>query len=151
MLPAGSIVGALYQGCTVTKTSHLPTRYFLALLWAHPILHISTIRVKRIQFLWDKRRKNLELCRAVSTTTVCPTWIPASPVSKLTAQSSTGPSTTPPPPPVLEGLTWSKPKDSPVTLCSIQKFLLFAEYRNVSQGLYNIIYWSQFSCMGVAL
>jgi len=37
----------LYQGCTVTKTSHLPIRYFLALLWAHPILHISTIRVKR--------------------------------------------------------------------------------------------------------
>ena len=29
----------------VTKTSHLPIRYFLALLWAHPILHISTIRV----------------------------------------------------------------------------------------------------------
>ena len=28
------------------KTSHLPIRYFLALLWAHPILHISTIRVK---------------------------------------------------------------------------------------------------------
>jgi len=35
----------LYQGRTVTKTSHLPIRYFLALLWAHPILHISTIRV----------------------------------------------------------------------------------------------------------
>ena len=35
----------MYQGCTVTKTSHLPIRYFLALLWAHPILHISTIRV----------------------------------------------------------------------------------------------------------
>ena len=30
----------------VTKTSHLPIRYFLALLSAHPILHISTIRVK---------------------------------------------------------------------------------------------------------
>ena len=28
------------------KTSHLPIRYFLALLWAHPILHISTISVK---------------------------------------------------------------------------------------------------------
>ena len=28
------------------KSSHLPIRYFLALLWAHPILHISTIRVK---------------------------------------------------------------------------------------------------------
>ena len=28
------------------KTPHLPFRYFLALLWAHPILHISTIRVK---------------------------------------------------------------------------------------------------------
>jgi len=36
----------LYQGCTVTKTSHLPIRYFLALLWAHPILHVSRIRVK---------------------------------------------------------------------------------------------------------
>ena len=30
----------------VTKTSHLPIRYLLALLWAHPILHISAIRVK---------------------------------------------------------------------------------------------------------
>ena len=30
----------------VTKTSHLPIRYFLALLWAHPILHVSGIRVK---------------------------------------------------------------------------------------------------------
>ena len=40
----------MYQGCTVTKTSHLPIRYFLALLWAHPILHISTIRVK--VFTW---------------------------------------------------------------------------------------------------
>ena len=29
----------------VTKTSHLPIRNFLALLWAHPILHNSTIRV----------------------------------------------------------------------------------------------------------
>jgi len=29
------------------KTSHLQIRYFLALLWAHPILHISTIRVKK--------------------------------------------------------------------------------------------------------
>ena len=29
------------------KTSHLPIRYFLALLWAHPILHISVIRVKK--------------------------------------------------------------------------------------------------------
>ena len=35
----------MYQGCTVTKTPHLPIRYFLALLWAHPILHISRIRV----------------------------------------------------------------------------------------------------------
>jgi len=35
----------LYQGCTVTKTSHLAIRYFLALLWAHPILHISRTRV----------------------------------------------------------------------------------------------------------
>ena len=30
----------------VTKTFHLPIRCFLALLWARPILHISTIRVK---------------------------------------------------------------------------------------------------------
>ena len=29
----------------VTKTSHLPIRYFLALLWAHPILHVRRIRV----------------------------------------------------------------------------------------------------------
>ena len=35
----------MYQGCTVTKTSHLPIHYFLALLWDHPILHISTKRV----------------------------------------------------------------------------------------------------------
>ena len=33
----------------VTKTSHLPIRYFLALLWAHPILHISTIRVNVVE------------------------------------------------------------------------------------------------------
>ena len=37
----------MYQGRTVTKTSHLPIRYFLALLSAHPILHISMIRVKK--------------------------------------------------------------------------------------------------------
>ena len=36
----------LYQGCTITKSSHLPIRYFLALLWAHPIFHVSKIRVK---------------------------------------------------------------------------------------------------------
>jgi len=29
------------------KTSHLPIRYFLALLWAHPILDISTIKVNK--------------------------------------------------------------------------------------------------------
>ena len=39
----------MYQGCTVTKTSHLPIRYLLALLWAHPILHISTIRVNKVK------------------------------------------------------------------------------------------------------
>ena len=33
------------------KTSHLPIRYFLALLWAHPILHISRIRVKSVIWL----------------------------------------------------------------------------------------------------
>ena len=32
------------------KKSHLQIRYFLALLWAHPILHISTIRVKPNSF-----------------------------------------------------------------------------------------------------
>ena len=31
------------------KTSHLPIRYFLALLWAHPILHVSGIRVKNLK------------------------------------------------------------------------------------------------------
>ena len=36
------------------KTSHLPIRYFLALLWAHPILHISTIRVNDQLFTRDK-------------------------------------------------------------------------------------------------
>ena len=30
----------------VTKTSHLPIRYLLSLLRAHPILHVSRIRVK---------------------------------------------------------------------------------------------------------
>ena len=30
----------------VTKTSRLPIRYLLALLWAHPILHVSRIRIK---------------------------------------------------------------------------------------------------------
>ena len=46
----------MYQGCTVTKTSHLPIRYFLALLWAHPILHISTIRVNAVhgKKLWGQ-------------------------------------------------------------------------------------------------
>ena len=34
----------------MTKTSHLPIRYLLALLWAHPILHISTIRVNWLPF-----------------------------------------------------------------------------------------------------
>ena len=50
----------MYQGCTVTKTPHLPIRYFLALLWAHPILHISRIRVKNRgrgkSFLFSKNR-----------------------------------------------------------------------------------------------
>ena len=36
----------------VTKTSHLPIRYFLALLWAHPILHISAIRVNVLLVCW---------------------------------------------------------------------------------------------------
>ena len=30
------------------KISHLPIRYFLALLWAHPILHVSRIRVNQL-------------------------------------------------------------------------------------------------------
>ena len=37
----------------VTKTSHLPIRYFLALLWAHPILHISTIRLKVTEMIQE--------------------------------------------------------------------------------------------------
>ena len=40
------------MGCMVTKTSHLPNRYFLALLWAHHILHISKIRVNILSRLW---------------------------------------------------------------------------------------------------
>ena len=42
----------------VTKTSHLPIRYYLVLLWAHPILHISTIRVKnkRVNVKWSRYR-----------------------------------------------------------------------------------------------
>ena len=44
------LVGYLYNCIrdARSKTSHLPIRYFLALLWAHPILHISTIRVKAL-------------------------------------------------------------------------------------------------------
>ena len=41
----------MYQGCKVTKSSHLPICYFLALLWAHPILHVSMIRVKALLLL----------------------------------------------------------------------------------------------------
>ena len=44
----------MYQGCPVTKTSHLPIRYFLALLWAHPILYISRIRVNWLVFMMKK-------------------------------------------------------------------------------------------------
>ena len=43
----------MYHGCTVTKTSHLPIRYLLALLWAHPILHISTIRVNNRTIIYN--------------------------------------------------------------------------------------------------
>ena len=42
----------MYQGRTVTKTSHLPIRYFLALLWAHPVLHVSMIRVNVFRHLY---------------------------------------------------------------------------------------------------
>jgi len=35
----------------VTKTSRLPISYLLALLWAHPILHVSRIRVKEFNKL----------------------------------------------------------------------------------------------------
>jgi hypothetical protein len=35
----------------VTKASHLPIRYFLALLWAHPILHVSGTRLKMPKLL----------------------------------------------------------------------------------------------------
>ena len=44
------------------KTSHLPIRYFLALLWAHPILHISTIRVKHLHLqMWMHVRTHLQI------------------------------------------------------------------------------------------
>ena len=40
------VIHIIVSGMHGHKTSHLPIRYFLASLWAHPILHISTIRVK---------------------------------------------------------------------------------------------------------
>ena len=43
------------------KTSHLPIRYFLALLWAHPILHISRIRVNAQQTKLNNSYKNTKL------------------------------------------------------------------------------------------
>jgi len=39
------VIYIIVSGMDGQKTSHLPIRYFLALLWAHPILHISTVRV----------------------------------------------------------------------------------------------------------
>ena len=45
----------MYQGRTVTKTSHLLIRYFLALLWAHPVLHVSRIRVNMNVPFWLSR------------------------------------------------------------------------------------------------
>ena len=54
------------------KTSHLPIRYFLALLWAHPILHISTIRVKfhslHSRYLTKKAKGQPDLVRVISWT-----------------------------------------------------------------------------------
>ena len=37
-------------------------RYFLALLWAHPILHVSTIRVKLSSMHSACANLNLHLC-----------------------------------------------------------------------------------------
>ena len=42
------------------KTSHLPIRYFLTLLWAHTIFHVSRIRVKQST---RNRTPNLVFCR----------------------------------------------------------------------------------------
>jgi len=61
----------LYQGCTVTKTSHLPIRYFLALLWAHPILHISTIRVKmKAQCFLQCQKLKTHWCSVITHNTI---------------------------------------------------------------------------------
>jgi len=67
----------LYQGCTVTKTSHLPIRYFLALLWAHPILHISTITVNSRFASFSYTLERVSPALGVSYTLVCFTlrWI----------------------------------------------------------------------------
>ena len=44
------------------KTSHLPIRYFLPLLWAHPILHVSRIRVNILPpSLWFEIRAKFKM------------------------------------------------------------------------------------------
>ena len=55
------------------KTSHLPIRYFLALLWAHPILHVSMIRVnyKTDYFLILRRKQGSVPVAARSKEWVC--------------------------------------------------------------------------------
>ena len=46
----------------VTKTSRLPIRYLLALLWAHPILHVSRIRIKYKELM----KTNIKHCPVIS-------------------------------------------------------------------------------------
>ena len=42
------------------KNIHLPIHYFLALLWAHPILHISRIRVNQFALVVLRRASHRE-------------------------------------------------------------------------------------------
>ena len=57
----------------VTKTSHLPIRYFLSLLWAHPILHISTIRVNNDRALDTDVESNWQDITILFLTKIQPT------------------------------------------------------------------------------
>jgi hypothetical protein len=59
----------------VTKTSHLPIRYLLALLWAHPILHVSRIRVKC--WMYGRRIQPIEwreISKAIQNTFFMLNW-----------------------------------------------------------------------------
>ena len=58
----------------VTKTSHLPIRCFLALLWAHPILHISTIRVNIIVHVFISYMHFTALCNNGQCFFLCGLW-----------------------------------------------------------------------------